>query len=135
MSLSSLVLVQQAMARYVLPITFGLGNVGNFMLIAFFTQKHNRVNPCSLYLLAAALCSIVGCNLAVILTAYVTYYPDLFGRYLVLCRIKLYITYVCAMYFRSMIVLAAADRYALSSSRLSLRTFSSVVCSPSSDRI
>jgi hypothetical protein len=125
MSLSSLVLVQQGMARYLLPITLGLGNVGNLILIGFFTQKHNVANSCSLYLLAAALCSIVGSNLAVIPTAYATYYPDPFGKYLVLCRIRLYITYVCAMSLRSLIVLAAADRYALTSSRLSLRAFSS----------
>lgn len=100
MSLSSLVLIQQDMTRYVLPITLSLGNVGNLICIGFFSQRRHRTNSCSFDLLVAALFSIVGSNWGVVPYIYAFYYPDPFGKYVVLCRIRLYIVYVCSMSFR-----------------------------------
>ncbi|CAF1049284.1 unnamed protein product [Adineta steineri] len=127
MSLSSLAVIQQAMTRYVLPITLGLGNVGNIILIVFFSQKNHRMNSCSLYLLVAAFFGIVGGNCGVIPYVVALYFPDPFNKFLVLCRLRLYIIYISAMSFRSMIVLATVDRFALSSSRQSFRALNSFI--------
>ncbi|UJR17837.1 hypothetical protein I4U23_004736 [Adineta vaga] len=114
------------MTRYVLPISLGFGNIGNFILIGYFSQKHNRTNPCSLYLLAAAVFSIVGSNWGVIPTVYAIFYSDPLSKSIVLCRIRLYIIYISAMSYRTMIVLATIDRYALTNARLISRAFSSI---------
>ncbi|CAF1422164.1 unnamed protein product [Adineta ricciae] len=94
------------MLRYIVPIILVLGNIA--------------------YLFTAALFSIIGSYCALIPFIYAAYYPDPFGRFLILCRLRLYIGYICAMTFRSMIVLATIDRYALTSSRSTFRTFASI---------
>jgi hypothetical protein len=116
MSTSSLILIQLAVTRYVLPITLGVANLGNLTLMAVFLQKHHRKNPCSRYLLAAAVFGIVGSNWAVAPLIYAADHPDPFSNSLVLCRTRGYIIHSCAMTLRTLIVLAAADRYALTSS-------------------
>ncbi|UJR20413.1 hypothetical protein I4U23_023544 [Adineta vaga] len=124
---SSLVLIQKSMTRYVLPITLGLGNVGNLILLYMFIQLKYRNSSCSLYFLAASVFSIVGSNWAVVPLIYSADHADPLANSLILCRARGYIIHACAMSFRTMIVLAAADRYVLSSSRNSIRAFSSII--------
>ena len=122
---TALLSIQQNTIRYGFPVLIVLGNIGNLLLILVFSQKHHRHNPCSLYLLASAIFSLVGLNWALITNLNALYQvPDPFTLSLTLCRIRGYILQITSVLFRTMIILACIDRYAMSSSHVRIRAFS-----------
>jgi hypothetical protein len=123
---SSLVYIENIISKNVFPVILTLGIVGNILLILVFSQHKQRLTPCAYYLLSGAVFSIVGSNWAVVPLIWAAYYSDPFAKSLPLCRIRVYIIHVCAMSFRTVIVLAAADRYTTSSDRLWIRALFSI---------
>ena len=120
-----LVLIQQNTIRYGFPMLLVFGNVGNLLLVVIFTRRHHRRNPCSLYLLASAIFGTIGLNWALITNTNALYQiPDPFTLSLVLCRLRGYILQTTAVLYRSMIILACIDRYAMSSARVHIRALS-----------
>lgn len=120
---SSLVYVQQIMSQDILVIVLALGIIGNILLILVFSQRYQRISSCSYYILTAAILSIVGSTWAVIPLICAAYSSDPLAKSIYLCRIRGYIIHICAMSFRTLIVLAAVDRYAISSDRASIKAF------------
>jgi hypothetical protein len=119
--------IQQAITRYLFPIVVAVGNIGNLLIIAVFTQRNRRKSACSLYLLFGAAANLVNVNWAVVPLIYALEHPpDPFGQSLVLCRLRGYLIHVSNHYFRSLVVFACFDRFAMSSVRMSLRNWSSV---------
>jgi hypothetical protein len=124
MSISgTLVLVQQVMTRYILSAIVVFGNLGHFILIGILSQKRRRLNSCSIYILAASVFGLIIINWAIIPLVYALDHIDPLGTSLVLCRIRGYIIHTSSMSFRYIIVLACIDRYAMCSSRISIRNF------------
>ncbi|CAF4254414.1 unnamed protein product, partial [Adineta steineri] len=122
---ASLATVQQVTIRYAYPIILVLGNIGNLAVIAVFSQKHNRRSSCSLYLLAAAVFSIIGINWALISNTYAIYQPpDPFSKSLALCRIRGFILQVTSVLYKTMVLFGCIDRFALSSTKTTIREFS-----------
>ena len=122
---ATLVLIQQNTIRYGFPMLLVFGNVGNLLLVVIFTRRHHRRNSCSLYLLASAIFGTIGLNWALITNANALYQiPDPFTLSLFLCRLRGYILQTTAVLYRSMIILACIDRYAMSSARVHIRAFS-----------
>jgi hypothetical protein len=119
----TLVLVQQLMTRYVLPAILAFGNLGHIILIGILSQKRRRVNSCSIYLLAASVFGLIIINFAIIPLVYALDHIDPLSVSLVLCRIRGYIIHSSSMCFRYIIVLACADRYAMCSSKITIRHF------------
>lgn len=117
------VLVQQLITRYILPIIVVFGNLGNLMLIGILFQKRRRMNSCSIYLLVASVCGLIITNWAIIPLVYALDHVDPLSLSLILCRIRGYIIHTSTMCFRYTIVLACADRYAMCSSKISIRNF------------
>jgi len=94
------------MTQNVLSVVLTLGVIGNLILIAVFSQHNHLRISCSYYLLSAAVLSIVGSNWAVVPLIWSAYHLDPLVNSLALCRIRGYIIHICAMSFRTLIVLA-----------------------------
>ncbi|CAF1442407.1 unnamed protein product [Rotaria magnacalcarata] len=117
--------LQQNTIRYGFPILVALGNFGNLAIILIFTRKSLRQSSCAFYLLCAAVFSLLGVNWGLVTNMYTVYHPpDPFGISLSLCRTRGYILQISSVLYRTMIVLASADRCALSSVNAKIRSFS-----------
>ena len=77
------------------------------------------------YLLASAIFGLIGMNWGFATNLNALYQsPDPFTVSLILCRTRGYILQTTSVLFRSMIILACMDRFALSSSQANIRAFS-----------
>jgi hypothetical protein len=122
---ATLALIQQSTTRYGFPIILTLGNFGNLFCIIIFSQKHQRQSSCSLYLLASAVFGLIGINLGLVPTVNILYNPlDPISQSLIFCRFRGYMLQMSSVLYRSMVVLACADRFVLTSTRVGLRRFS-----------
>jgi hypothetical protein len=119
----TLIFTQRAMTRYMLPIIIVFGNIGNIILIGILLQKQRRLNSCSIYLLAASVFGLIITNWTIIPHVYAVDHVDFVGTSLPLCRIRGYIIHSSSMCFRYIIVLACIDRYAMCSSKISIRNY------------
>jgi hypothetical protein len=120
-------IIQQTIIRYGFPIFLVFGNVGNILSIIIFSQRHHRRNPCSLYLLASTIFGLIGLNWGFGTNLNTLYQsPDPFTVSTVLCRVRGYILQTTSVMYRTMIVLSCMDRFALSSSRVNIRAFSTI---------
>lgn len=124
MSAPFLSVIQQGMTRYGMSIMVTTANLSNLLSISIFSQRHHRKSSCSIYLIFAAISAIVSINWALIpgIKA-LNNPPDLFSQYLILCRLRGYILQVSNNLFRTFLVLACADRFAMSSSRVQIRSW------------
>jgi hypothetical protein len=118
---TTLILVQQNITRYVLSTILILGNLGNLTAILVFSQKKPRKNSFSIYLVTMSVFGCIASNWAIAPLVYVLDHYDMVDSSLILCRIRGYIVHVSGMCFRYTLVLMCADRYASSSSRVSIR--------------
>jgi hypothetical protein len=116
-----LILVQQNITRYVLSTILILGNLGNLIAMLVFSQKKHRKNSFSIYLVAMSAFGCIASNWAIAPLVYALDHYDMVDSSLILCRIRGYIIHVSGMCFRYTLVLMCADRYALCSSRVSIR--------------
>ncbi|CAF1159115.1 unnamed protein product [Adineta ricciae] len=122
---STLSSIQQNLIRYGFPISLVLGNLGNIFSITIFCHKRHRQNPCSLYLMSAAIFSLIGINWGIGSNMYSLYYPpDPFTKSLFLCRLRGYLLQSSSLIYKIMILFASIDRFALSSSNVKIRSFS-----------
>jgi hypothetical protein len=105
-----------------MPIMIAIANLSNFFSIVIFLQKHHRASSCSIYLALAALFAIISINWALIPTINaLNNPPDPFSQSLVLCRLRGYILQLANNLFRTFLILACADRFAMSSSSVRIR--------------
>ncbi|CAF4095749.1 unnamed protein product [Adineta steineri] len=119
--------IQQAITRYLFPIVVAVGNSGNLIIIIVFSQRGRRTNACSLYLLFGAISNMVNVNIAIVpLINALLNPPDPFSHSLVLCRVRGYLIHISNHYFRTLVILACIDRYAMTSMRVSIRRWSTV---------
>jgi hypothetical protein len=127
MSAPVLAVIQQGLTRYGMPIMVTVANLSNILSIIIFSQRHHRKSSCSIYLIFAAVCSIVSINWALIPTIKtLNNPPDVFSQSLVLCRLRGYILQVANNLFRTFLILACADRFAMSSVRVGIRSWATV---------
>jgi hypothetical protein len=121
-TITTLILVQQSITRYVLSTILAMGNLGNLIVIGVFSQKKYRKTSCSIYLLAASIFGLVSANWAIAPLVYALDHFYMVSSSLVLCRIRGYIIHVNGMCFRYTLVLMCVDRYALCNSRVAIRS-------------
>ncbi len=120
-TITTLILVQQSLTRYVLSTILVLGTLGNVIAIGIFSQKKHRTNSCSIYLVAVSIFGLISANWAIAPLVYALDNFDMVDASLVLCRIRGYIIHVNSQCFRYALILMCADRYALCNSRASIR--------------
>lgn len=118
--------IQIAMIRYGMTTYLALGNIGNFLALLVFSNKNHRHNPCSTYLGVGSLFNIVGINLGIVPLVYALDHPDPLPLSLSLCKWRQYALHAILMIDRILIVFACFDRFAVSSSRPSVRRWSNI---------
>ncbi|CAF0984637.1 unnamed protein product [Adineta ricciae] len=118
--------IQIAMIRYGMTTYLALGNIGNFLALLIFSNKNHRRNPCSVYLGVGSLFNILGINLGIIPLVYALDHPDPLPLSLSLCKWRQYALHAILMIDRILIVFACFDRFAVSSSRPSIRRWSNI---------
>lgn len=121
---SPLAIAQEYLIRYGMTTYITLGDIGLLCNIAIFSQSAYRRNSCCLYILCMSFCSLIGLNSAVVPYIYGLNHPNPLSHSLVVCKLQYYLRHVFSQLMRIFFVLACADRYATSSSRPCIRSFS-----------
>ena len=123
-STSYLPLVQRYMTYYGMTTYIILGNIGLLFNIAIFIWPAYRRNSCSLYILAASICGLIGLNFAAVPVVYALDHPNPGTMSLLFCQLQFYIRHSFNQMMRTFFILCCADRYASSSTNVRLRSFS-----------
>jgi len=100
-----------------------LGVVGNIINIYMFTRKGFCRNSCCLYLLAASIVNVFIVSWGIFPSLYNLNNIDPDTYSFIYCKLRLYTIHTLLMINRSFIVFACADRYALCSRSVQLRSF------------
>ena len=114
-------IAQEILTRYGMMSYLIIGDIGLIFNILYFTQASQRRNPCSLYLVASAICRLVTLNVAVIPILYALDHPNYSNISLIFCKLQYYFRHAPNQMMRTFIVLACIDRYALCSMRPRMR--------------
>jgi len=119
-------LVERFFTRYGLSTLLAMGNFGTLCnIIIFSTSQVHRANPCSLYLLAAECSNFIAINFGLIIILYSLDHQDPSNMFESFCKIKVYIIHIVFNISRWLVVLACADRFALSHKQAHIRSWSS----------
>jgi hypothetical protein len=122
---SSLVYIQKFLTHYVSTTYATFGTIGVLFNIAIFSQLPHRQSPTSLYILAMSLCSLISLSAYLIPTFYALDHPDPSTTPpFSLCQLIYYLRHSFNQMMRSFMVLACADRYAICSNQVRIRSFS-----------
>ncbi|CAF1284978.1 unnamed protein product [Adineta steineri] len=116
--------LQQILTRYGMSTYTILGNIGNLLNMIIFYQFKHRKNPCSIYLLSMTICNLICLNTGTIPIILSLDFPDIRTQYLFICKIQFYIRHTTNQMMRTYKVLACIDRFALSSTHITIRSFS-----------
>ena len=104
------------------PILMFLGVVGCILNSLVFSQKNLRKNPCSIYFLAFNTANFFYIFSSLLpLTLNSGYNSDISTQYLVLCRIRFYVTVLANALSASYLILASIDRILITSSNARTR--------------
>jgi hypothetical protein len=105
-----------------LGILLVLGLLGNSASCIIFCQKELRLNAVALLLTAASIFNMIVLIYGISYSLYTVDHvsPDTYS--IVFCKIRLYIRHILLMTVRSYVILACVACFALSSSRMSLRS-------------
>jgi hypothetical protein len=122
MSASTLIFVQNQIIYYGFTSLLVLGSLGNTCIVLVFNQ--HRRNPCSMYLIAGTVMNnfFLSFNVPHYLYSYV--YGDPTASSLVYCKLRSYLVGAWGQTARYCIVSACIDRYALTSNKACVRSFS-----------
>jgi hypothetical protein len=99
-----------------------LGNIGNVFIAIIFSRQ--RQSACALYLIASAVVNSVYLTFEGIASIVIFYYPDRTIRAITFCKIYIYILNFVGQVPKTMLILACIDRFLITSTRTSVRTFS-----------
>ena len=122
-SVSYLSSVQQYLTRYGMTTYIALGNMGLFFNMAIFSWPAYRRNPCSLYILVASLCGLIGLNISAVPVVYALDHPNTVTSSAVFCQLQFYLRHSFNQMMRTLFIFACADRYASSSNNVRIRAF------------
>lgn len=122
-SISYLSLAQQYLTRYGMTTYVALGSMGLLFNVAIFSWPAYRRNPCSLYILAASLCGLIGLNISTVPVVYALDHPNTVTTSAVFCQVQFYLRHSFNQMMRTFFIFACADRYASSSNNVRIRAF------------
>jgi hypothetical protein len=123
-SVAQLASLQQYLTSYGMTTYTILGNIGLLCNIAIFSQSAHRRNPSSLYILAASISGLIGLNISVVPVVYALKHPNPLTSSLMFCQLQFYVRHAFNQMMRSFFIFTCADRYAISSNNVRLRSFS-----------
>ena len=121
-----LVDIPKYLHRYVVPILFVLGNLGNVISIAIFSKRSWRKNVCTFYFVICLLCSTVYLNATMLGSiAIMGFNIHAHNSNPMLCKLFYFISYLVSTYYPIILILASVDRLLISSQKVDTRLYSS----------
>lgn len=122
---NSLEILSMHLTRYVLIIAIVLGTIGTVMNIIIFMRRSFRSNPCSVYLTAASLDTLLIIYFALIVHLLDHGYGiKILPNSSMYCKIQKYMYYISTTVAPYCFVLASIDRYLVTSSNVKFRHMS-----------
>lgn len=120
----SLQYIQRCLSLYGLSILYILGTIGNLFLMGLLSRRSYRRNPCSLYLLSAAVVNFILIQCMIPLALYSTdrIEPQHFSS--AWCKIRSYLFHALLMLSRWYKMVACVDRAVMCSRRVWIRNLS-----------
>jgi hypothetical protein len=126
-SIDSLSFVRYILSTYVLPICSVFGIIGCLLNITIFLKKSLRSNACSVYMLAISIVNLIEIPYTIGRSTNIPYLPsDSRQVSSVFCKVTSYVLHYLLNVVRTYTVLACIDRFALCSSSVHTRSFSSL---------
>jgi hypothetical protein len=112
--------------KYLLPVIYILGNIGNLLSALIFSRKSWKKNVCVFYFKVCLLfntCYINSRILGMMLTnSFNIYLQD---TNIVLCKLYIYTSYLFVVLLPTVLILASIDRLLISSQNVDTRLYSS----------
>lgn len=125
--ITTLNLIDVNISRYLLVIIFILGNIGSILNVLILTQRVYLQNSCSRYILASSVINLFVINIGVLFRMLaIGFHIDPTTTSLFFCKFRVYIIHVTTLLSRFYIVLACADRWAMTSTSVKRRAFSQI---------
>ncbi|CAF1239091.1 unnamed protein product [Adineta steineri] len=113
--------------RFVPPIIFFFGFIGNILNNITFSSHTLRKNPCATYFFCLAITNLNNLIFGLLLNYLIdAYHIDLITRTLVFCRLRFLILHCSLVLSSWFIVLAGIDRFCVSSRNINRRNFSNL---------
>jgi len=126
MAVTILPFVQQILIRYIMSTYFAMGLLGNLCNFMVFIQSSHRRTPCSIYLLALSVFTIIYLVWSVVPLLYTLDHVDPQTQSLFYCKVRLYGSHVFGQFVRFVIVFACADRFFVTQASVRIRSLSSI---------
>ena len=124
--LEILVQIPIILHRYVVPILFIIGNLGNLINFLIFFKRSWRKNVCVFYFIICGISNVVFINSTLFGSIFTLgFYTGVFHSNVVLCKLFHYVSYLSSMYYPTLLICASFDRLLLSSQNVDTRLYSS----------
>ena len=116
----------QYVHRYVVPIIFILGNIGNLLGMFIFSKRSWRKNVCVFYLKFLVLCNLCYINSITLGNIFINGFQiNLLNSSSILCKLYLYTSFVLTSLSPTILICASIDRLLISSQNVDTRLYSS----------
>jgi hypothetical protein len=112
--------------RYATTIFYIVAMLGNFTCMFIFIQKSWRKNVGVFYFLVDLLCGTIFVNSSMLAAIFINGFNIVAHNFnAVFCKLYFYVSYVCSIYFPTVLILASIDRLLISSHDVGTRLYSS----------
>ena len=112
--------------RYLVPLFYILGNIGNLISVLIFSKKSWRKNVCVFYLKVYIFCTSIYINSTMFATIFISGFNiQLQNSNEFLCKIYFYVAFLFSYLPPTILILASIDRLLISSQNVDTRLYSS----------
>ncbi len=112
--------------KYIVPVFYIMGNIGNLISALIFSKKSWKKNVCVFYFNIYLLSTSLYFSCSTLASIFITGYNiNLQNSYVVLCKIYFYFVFLFATIPPSVLILASIDRLLISSQKVDTRLYSS----------
>lgn len=111
--------------RYILPIFYLFGNVGNILTALIFARKSWRKNVCVFYFNMSLLFNTFYMNSVLLADIFTGFDIEPYNSNRILCKLYYYLTALCSTFLPTVLILASIDRLLISSRNIDARLYSS----------
>jgi hypothetical protein len=111
--------------RYIIPVFYILGNVGNLLSMLIFAKKSWRKNVCVFYFNICLVSNSFYINSAVLVAFFSDFNINPYNSISVLCKLYFYVVFLVSTLLPTVLILASIDRLLISSQNVDTRLYSS----------
>ena len=112
--------------KYIIPIFYRIGNIGNFLSVLIFSKKSWKKNVCVFYFNIYILISTFYLNSTILASIFTNGYNiNIQNSNIILCKLYFYVSFLFATLSPTILLLASIDRLLISSQNVDTRLYSS----------